>query len=249
MVLGVFGAFANLWRGFWSLWVRDLAVANPEAAYAGVVADLKTKREKLLQAASAVIGQRDRTQGEFDTVSADLAKTERELAGAVTRNLKEAGALLLQKKNRLAARKAELEATLLHLNKDADRVKRDLRTFSAEILKVKEEAVTNVARLRSAQATSHINAMLDGLSVNSASQMLDSIRESIGTEVAKSNLQRELRDGDINDQLAQAREVGETAAAEDEFSKLRQQFEASQGTASVSTGASSDTGSDPGKSV
>lgn len=249
MIGSVFGAIANLWRGFLSLWVRDMAVANPEAAYAGVVADLKDKREKLLQAASAVVGQRDRTQGEFDTVSADLAKTERELAGAVSRNLREAGALLLQKKNRLTVRKAELEATLERLNKDSDRVKRDLRTFSAEILKVKEEAVTQVARLRSAQATNQINTMLDGLSVNSASQMLEGIRESIGAEVAKSNLQRELRDGDINDQLAQAREAGETAAASSEFDALRQSFEASQGTASVTTGASSDTGSGSGKSV
>lgn len=249
MVGNVFGAIANLWRGFWSLFIRDMAVANPEAAYAGVVADLKDKKAKLLQAASAVTGQRDRTQGELDSVSTELTKTERELAGAVSRNLREAGALLLQKKNRLTTRKAELETTLERLNKDADRVKRDLRTFNAEILKVKEEAVTQVARLRSAQATNQINTMLDGLSVNSASQMLEGIRESIGTEVAKSNLQRELRDGDIDDQLAQAHEAGETAAAQDEFAALRAQFEASQGTASVTTGASSDTGPGSVKSV
>lgn len=249
MVLGIFGAFANLWRGFWSLWVRDLAVANPEAAYAGVVADLKEKREKLLKAASSVIGQRDRTQGEFDSVSAELAKTERELKGAVAKNLRDAGALLLKKKTQLETRKTELQAMLGRLNEDSERVKRDVRSFEKEIRGVQEEARRNIARLRSAQAMNKLNAMLDGLSVDSASQMLEGIRESINTEVARVNLSREIGEGNLDDQLAQAREAGEKAEAEDAFAVLRQQFEASQGTASVSAGASSDTGSDPGKSV
>lgn len=233
----LFQALANLWRGFVSLFIEDIAKANPEAAYAGVIQDMTGRRQKLLDAASKVVALRNQKQGEFDRVSRELAQVERDLKGAITRNLRDAGKLLVRKKDQLVRQKTQLEAELVKANGMSEDVKRDLKKFDGEIRALRDEARVNVARLRSAQAMNRVQDMISGLSVDGSMQMLEGLRGSIEAEIAKVDVQREIASTNLDEQLDVAREAGEAAAGEAEFDALRAQFEAQQGTATVATPA------------
>lgn len=234
-------ALGNLWRGFVSLWIKDIAVANPEAAYEGVIQKRLEERARLLQAAGVLAGERNKWRRKLEEAEGKLAQCERSLRAAISGNREQVGALLLQQKQQLEAELRTLRPQVQQLDTQAEQVKRDVARFNRSILELQQKAKVQVARLRAADARQRMQDMLDGLSIRGDDQMIQAIDDAIEAKAGAVEIAQEI-DGATNVE-AQLREVEETAAKDasvDEFRQLRQQFEAGQGVhaaAGVESGA------------
>lgn len=231
----LFRAIGTLLSGAVSWLTGSMGAAAPEAAYSGVIQEMKEKRETLVQATSKLIRLRDKKQQDLDGIKADLAKVEDEIAGATALKNETLLVMLIQKQESLVVAKAELEKDLGEMVADADQLKRDMLAFDGEIRKVMSEKERNIAKLRSAQARRQVEELRSEFSIDGTMQMLDGVREAIGQQVAEVNIKRELRGASLDDQLAKAREVGATANAQTKARALIAAHEARQGTAAAAT--------------
>ena len=243
----LFHAFANMWRGFVSLFIRDLAVANPEMAYEGIIQQRKEERASLIAAAGAVVAERNKRAAELANAEQQLADAERKLAAAVRLNDKEVGALLVQQKANLERQRDTLRPQVEQLNTHVESVKQDIARYNRELLALQQEAKVNIARLRSAQAQKRIMDMIEGLSVRGDDQMLSSIRDSVEQHVGQVEVMKEIDEsGNLERRLEKVSKDAEKNVADDEFARLRASFEGSQGVQEAKTPAS-DGNASPGK--
>lgn len=230
----LYQAIANLCRGFVSLFIKNVSAENPEAVYEGIIQKRKEDREKLLQAAGAVVAERNKRSAELESVSRQLTDLERRLQVAITSNDRPLGSLLLQKKQALESQRTSLLPQVERLTSETDRIKEDIKVFNANLLALMEEAKINVARMRSARATNDILAVIDGLSVRGDDQMLTALRDSIESEIGQVEVRKELDEtGDLERRLQSAGREADKLASEQEFEQLRAQYESGQGTHSA----------------
>ncbi|GEM_PF-6665563 len=232
----------SFFRGLTTLKIKEIAVNNPEAVAEGGIQDMKRDREKLVAATSVVIADRNQLQMQYDAVSADLAKVEIELRGAIAKKLMDVGPMLTAKKANLVSTRTDIERKLAKSKEDSEKLKRDLKRYEADIQVKTQEVRADIARLRSNQARQRLEEMLSGLSVRRDIQAFSAIHEAANQAEAKIDLQRELRSGNLDDQIEQAREAGAKAAGEDEFARLIAEQEAKAGgvAATAATGTSDD---------
>ena len=213
----LFHAFANMWRGFVSLFIRDLAVANPEMAYEGIIQQRKEERARLIAAAGAVVAERNKRAAELANAEQQLADAERKLAAAVRLNDKEVGALLVQQKANLERQRDTLRPQVEQLNTHVESVKQDIARYNRELLALQQEAKVNIARLRSAQAQKRIMDMIEGLSVRGDDQMLSSIRDSVEQHVGQVEVMKEIDEsGNLERRLEKVSKDAERNAREAE---------------------------------
>lgn len=234
----LFHAFANMWRGFVSLFIRDLAVANPEMAYEGIIQQRKEERSRLVEAAGAVVAERNKRAAELANTEQQLVDVERRLAASVRMNDKEIGGLLIQQKANLERQRDSLKPQVEQLDSHVDNVKQDIARYNRDLIALQQEAKVNVARLRSAQAQKRIMDMIEGLSVRGDDQMLSSIRDSVEQKVGQVEVMKEVDEaGNLERRLEQVSKAAEQNVADDEFSRLRAAFENSQGVQETKTPA------------
>lgn len=237
----LYQALANLLRGFVSLFIKDIAAENPEAVYEGMIQQRKEEREKLLEAAGAVVGERNKRAAELESAKNQIADIERRLKVAINANDKQLGSLLIQKKQALEGQRATLQPQVDRLTSEANRIKGDIQVFNANLLALMEEAKVNVARLRSARATNRILGMIDGLSVRGDEQMLTALRDSIEAEIGQVEVRKELDvTSDLERRLQASGREADRLASEQEFEQLRAQYEANQGIHSAKPPSSSE---------
>jgi phage shock protein A len=235
----LFHAFANMWRGFVSLFIRDIAVANPEMAYEGIIQQRKQERARLVEAAGAVVAERNKRAAELANTEQQLVDVERKLAAAVRLNDKDVGGLLIQQKANLEKQRDTLKPQVEQLNTHVENVKQDIARYNRDLLALQQEAKVNVARLRSAQAQKRIMDMIEGLSVRGDDQMLSSIRDSVEQQVGQVEVMKEIDEsGNLERRLEQVSKAAEKNVADDEFARLRAVFESSQGVQEAKTPAS-----------
>lgn len=231
----LFRALGTLIKGAFSYLIGATGAAAPEATYAGVLQEMREKREVLVLATSKLIAQRDAKQQELDGIKAEQAKIEDEIAGAVSLKNETLLVILIQKQESLVAARAELEKDLGEMIADADQLKRDMLSFDGEIRKVATEKTRNIAKLRSAQARRQVEELRNEFSIDGTMQMLEGVRAEIGQQVAEVNIKRELRGASLDDQLAKAREAGAAANATSKARALIAAHEARQGTAAAAS--------------
>jgi phage shock protein A len=213
---------ANLFKGFMSLWITDVEKQHPEIAYQNRIDAMLSQHARLKDVTAAVIRRREGIDTQLSKAKADLSQVTSDLDAAVASNQDELALVLIQKKEALEANIASLGADLVDAQKDADEAKASLNAMKAEIQKLNAERDAMLAKFQSAQARIQIQDQLEGLSIDAEVRALDNVREHINNTVARAKLGEELKDSDLDTQLAKLRQSSGSINARAKLDQMKQ---------------------------
>jgi phage shock protein A len=229
--INLFMRLANLWRGFLSLWISDVEKNHPEIAYENAINSMIGKYAKLRSATAAIIRRRDEINDRVNTAKGNLAQVARDLETALATNQDDLALVLIQKKTALEAELAELSTEAQQAQADSDDAKSSLLSVKSEIDKLKAEKDRMLAKMNSAQARLRIQQQLDGLSVDAEVKALDNVREHIKNTISEANLNKELRDSDLDTRLKDLQKQSGTATAQAQLEEMKRKRAAAQASA------------------
>jgi phage shock protein A len=212
---------ANLWAGFVSLWITDVEKKHPEIAYQNAIDSMIDKYGKLKSATAAIMRRREEISSRLSREKTELEAINADLNAALATGQDELGIVLIQKKNTLAASIKVLEQDLELARTDAEEAKASLLQVKSEVQKLKEEKDRMLAQMLSAQARLKIQNQLDGLSVDAEVRALDNVREHIKNTVAEAKMGSELRESDLDVQLAKLRQSSGSITARQELEEMK----------------------------
>lgn len=219
--INLLARLANLWTGFVSLWITDVEKKHPEIAYQNAIDSMIDKYGKLKSATAAIMRRREEISARLTKDRDELAAVNADLNAALATGQDELGIVLIQKKNALEAGIKQLEQDLELARNDADEAKSSLLQVKAEIQKLKDEKDRMLAQMHSAQARLKIQNQLDGLSVDAEVRALDNVREHIKNTVAEAKMGSELRDSDLDVQLAKIRQSSGAVTAKQQLDEMK----------------------------
>ena len=185
--MSFFDRVANLWNGFWSLWISDKEKANPEAVYEAAIDERIKKHRDLKKAVSGIVYLRNKVTADLDTKQKELKEVNAGLPIALESGDDEIALVLLQRKNELEKAIEGLTAEQEKVNKQADDAKQALVQFQAEIEKLKRERDEMIAKKATAEARIKIQESLDGLSTDADIKALEGVRDRKSTRLNSSH--------------------------------------------------------------
>ena len=212
---------ANLWAGFISLWITDVEKKHPEIAYQNAIDSMIDKYGKLKSATASIMRRREEISARLSQDQGELAAVNADLNAALATGQDELGIVLIQKKNALEASIKVLEQDLELARTDAEEAKSSLLQVKGEIQKLRDEKGRMLAQMLSAQARLKIQNQLEGLSVDAEVRALDNVREHIKNTVAEAKLGTELRDSDLDVQLAKLRQGSGAITARQQLEEMK----------------------------
>ena len=212
---------ANLWAGFVSLWISDVEKNHPEIAYQNAIDSMIDKYGKLKSATAAIMRRREDISSRLSREKTELEAINADLNAALATGQDELGIVLIQKKNTLAASIKVLEQDMELARTDAEEAKASLLQVKSEVQKLKDEKDRMLAQMLSAQARLKIQNQLDGLSVDAEVRALDNVREHIKNTVAEAKMGSELRESDLDVQLAKLRQSSGSITARQELEEMK----------------------------
>ena len=212
---------ANLWAGFVSLWITDVEKNHPEIAYQNAIDSMIDKYGKLKSATAAIMRRREDISSRLSREKTELEAINADLNAALATGQDELGIVLIQKKNALNASIKVLEQDLELARTDAEEAKSSLLQVKSEVQKLKDEKDRMLAQMLSAQARLKIQNQLDGLSVDAEVRALDNVREHIKNTVAEAKVGSELRESDLDVQLAKLRQSSGSITARQELEEMK----------------------------
>jgi len=212
---------ANLWAGFISLWITDVEKKHPEIAYQNAIDSMIDKYGKLKSATASIMRRREEISARLSQDQGELAAVNADLNAALATGQDELGIVLIQKKNALEASITVLEQDLELARTDAEEAKSSLLQVKGEIQKLRDEKGRMLAQMLSAQARLKIQNQLEGLSVDAEVRALDNVREHIKNTVAEAKLGTELRDSDLDVQLAKLRQGSGAITARQQLEEMK----------------------------
>jgi phage shock protein A len=219
--INLFDRLGNLWQGFVSLWISDVEKRHPEIAYQNAIDSMIDKYGKLKSATAAIMRRREDIAARLATEKDELAAITADLNAALATRQDELGIVLIQKKNALDASIKLLDQDMEQARGDADEAKNSLLQVKSEIQKLKDEKDRMLAQMHSAQARLKIQNQLDGLSVDAEVRALDNVREHIKNTVAEAKMGSELRDSDLDVQLAKLRQSSGSITARQQLEEMK----------------------------
>jgi phage shock protein A len=219
--INLFARITNLWQGFVSLWLTDVEKRHPEIAYQNAIDSMIFKYDKLKMATAAILRRREDISARLDKAKRELAAVEIDLNAALATNQDNLAVVLIQKKNALDASIAELAAEAELSSADAEDAKSSLIQVKNEIQKLKDEKDRMLAQMASAEARVKIQNQLEGLSVDAEVRALDNVREHIKNTVAQAKMGQELRESDLDVQLAKLRQSSGSVTARQQLDELK----------------------------
>jgi phage shock protein A len=226
--IAFFSRVTNLFKGFLSLFIKDIEKEHPEIAYENAINSMIEKYNKLKAATAAIIRRREDIDERLRRATKDLAETEAQLNVAVETNQDDLAVVLIQKKNQLTTEITELKADMDVAAKDADTAKSSLVSVQSEIKKLKSERDVMLARMHSAQARIKIQEQLEGLSVDAEVKALDTVREHIKNTAAQANLGQELAETSLDSRLAVLKTQAGDVQAKQQLAEIKAKRAASQ---------------------
>jgi phage shock protein A len=212
---------ANLWAGFVSLWISDVEKNHPDIAYQNAIDSMIDKYGKLKSATAAIMRRREEISSRLSSEKTELEAINADLNAALATGQDELGIVLIQKKNTLAASIKVLEQDMELARTDAEEAKASLLQVKSEVQKLKDEKDRMLAQMLSAQARLKIQNQLDGLSVDAEVRALDNVREHIKNTVAEAKMGSELRESDLDVQLAKLRQSSGSITARQELEEMK----------------------------
>lgn len=211
----------NLWTGFIALFVTKIESQNPEIVYQNSIVSMTAKYQKLKAAAGQVIARRDTITENRDTAQAKLTVVLSQLSAAMATQDDELAVILIQKKTQLESEIGALNIDLTAATKEADGIKGSLIQVQGQVNSLKDEKVTMLARLHSAEARSAISASLDGLSTDADVAALEGVRSHIRGKVGQANLTDELRNSDLDVRLGKLNVTAGAVNARAELDRMK----------------------------
>ena len=212
---------ANLWSGFVSLWITDVEKKHPEIAYQNAIDSMIDKYGKLKSATASIMRRREEISARLSKEQTELAAINADLNAALATGQDELGIVLIQKKNALEASIKVLEQDMELARTDAEEAKSSLLQVKSEIQKLKDEKDRMLAQMLSAQARLKIQNQLEGLSVDAEVRALDNVREHIKNTVAEAKMGSELRESDLDVQLAKLRQSSGSITAKQQLDEMK----------------------------
>jgi len=211
----------NLWQGFVSLWLTDVEKRHPEIAYQNAIDSMIVKYDKLKMATASILRRREDISARLDKARRELVAVENDLNAALATDQDNLAVVLIQKKNALDASITELTAENEQASADAEDAKSSLIQVKNEIQKLKNEKDRMLAQMASAEARVKIQNQLEGLSVDAEVRALDNVREHIKNTVAQAKMGQELRESDLDVQLAKLRQSSGSVTARQQLDELK----------------------------
>src|SRR5512135_1476715 len=219
--INVLARLANLWQGFVSLWLTDVEKRHPEIAYQNAIDSMITKYDKLKLATAAILRRRDDIGARLDAATKELEAINADLNAALATGQDDLGVVLIQKKNALEASIKAFTGEMEQARADADDAKGSLMQVKSEIQKLKDEKDRMLAQMASAQARVKIQGQLEGLSVDAEVRALDGVREHIKNTIAQAKMGQELRESDLDVQLAKLHQSSGAVTARQQLEELK----------------------------
>jgi phage shock protein A len=229
--INLIARLANLWQGFVSLWLTDVEKKHPEIAYQNAIDVMIGKYDRLKAATAAILRRREDVGARLDSARKELDAVNADLNTALATNQDNLAVVLIQKKNALDAAVKELTGDMEQASADAQDAKGSLLQVKGEIQKLKDEKDRMLAQMLSAQARIKIQSQLEGLSVDAEVRALDNVREHIKTTVAQAKMGQELRESDLDVQLARLRQSSGAVTARQQLEEMKKARAAAQASA------------------
>ena len=224
--MGFFGRLANVWNGFWGLFISDLETNNAEAVYESAIEGRIKKHRELKKAVSGIVYLRNKLSTELEEKKATLAEIQPQIPIAVEEGEDEAALVLIQKKDELTGAIAEIQVELEKVSVQAEEAKAGLIAFQGEIEKLKREKHEMMAKKANAEARIQIQETLDGLSTDADIRALDNVREGIDKLQAEADVGSELSDTNLDSKLEEIKQKTASASARNQLDEMKKQMAA-----------------------
>jgi phage shock protein A len=224
--MGFFGRLANVWNGFWGLFISDLETNNAEAVYESAIEGRIKKHRELKKAVSGIVYLRNKLSTELEEKKATLAEIQPQIPIAVEEGEDEAALVLIQKKDELTGAIAEIQVELEKVSVQAEEAKAGLVAFQGEIEKLKREKHEMMAKKANAEARIQIQETLDGLSTDADIRALDNVREGIDKLQAEADVGSELSDTNLDSKLEEIKQKTASASARNQLDEMKKQMAA-----------------------
>ena len=224
--MGFFARVANVWNGFWSLFVSDLETNNAEAVYEAAIEERIKKHRELKKAVSGIVYLRNKLQTELEEKQAALKDIQAQIPIAIEEGEDEAALVLIQKKDELSTSIVEIQVELEKVSAQAEEAKSGLVSFQGEIEKLKREKHEMLAKKANAEARIKIEETLDGLSTDADVRALDNVREGIDKLQAEADISSELSETNLDAKLAEIKEKTTVASARNQLDEMKKQMAA-----------------------
>lgn len=216
-----FDRLANLWKGFWSLFLTTTEANNPEIVYEAAINERIATHDRLKKAVGSIVYLRNKLTAELEEKEGKLREVLAQLAVAVDANDDEVAMVLLQQKNELEPAIAHLKEELAKVSKQAEDAKDSLIAFRSEIEKLKREKDEMLAKKATAEARIKIQEQLDGLSTDADIKALENVREDIGKLQARADVGSEIQGSSLDARLKKIKERAGDHVARSQLDELK----------------------------
>lgn len=235
--MGFFDRLANVWKGFLSLWISEVETKNPEAVYEAAIEERVRKHKELKKAVSGIVYLRNKLAAELEAKEKELAEVQVQIPIAVEEGEDEVALVLIQRKDQLSGRIAELQVELEKVAAQTEEAKSGLIAFQEEIKKLQREKEEMLAKKANAEARITIQETLDGLSTDADIKALDNVRVHIDKLQAEADVATEMKGESLDDKLAKIKAKTSSAAANAQLEELKKQMAARKAAQSQAAGA------------
>ena len=174
--MSFFERLANVWKGFFGLFIADVERNNPEAVYESAIEERIKKHKELKKAVSGIVYLRNKLQSELEQFERELAEVQVQIPIAVEEGEDDVAMVLIQRKDELTAKISSHQVELEKIAAQAEEAKSGLIAFQAEIEKLRREKEEMLAKKASAEARISIQETLDGLSTDADIKALENVR-------------------------------------------------------------------------
>ena len=222
--MGFFDRITNVWKGFLSLWVSEVETRNTEAVYESAIEERIKKHRELKSAVAGIVYLRNKTSAELETREKELKEVQGQIPVAVQEGDDDVALVLIQQKDKLVARIAELRGSLEKVAEQAEESKSGLIAFQGEIEKLRREKEEMLAKEANAKARIQIQETLDGLSTDADIRALDNVREHIDKLQAKADVGVEIGADSMDAKLTKIKAKAADHAAQAELNELKKQM-------------------------
>jgi phage shock protein A len=218
-----------------SLWISDLENRNPEAVYEAAIDERVNKHRELKKAVSGIVYLRNKLQNELETKERELSEVNLQIPVAVEEGEDEAALVLLQKKDELETKLAEIAVELEKVSGQAEEAKTGLIQFQGEIEKLKREKTEMIAKKANAEARISIQETLDGLSTDADIKALENVRETINKKAAEADVAGEIKGESLDEKLKKIKAKTADASAKAQLAELKKQMAAKKEAAAAAS--------------
>lgn len=220
----IFSRLRNLFRGVFSIWVRDRELESPEAVYEQAIRGRLTQYRELKDAVAGILYMRGKLDAEIAERRAEIARLHDETRRTLSNSNDEACLTLIEHKQALFEDLERAEKELDAVRLQAEEAKANLVRFREEIRSLVREKGRMLATLANAKARRRLQSAIEGLSVEAEMDALEGVREQIQRMSAESELDREIGGADVRGQLRGFRDQARREAARSELDQLKSEM-------------------------